>query len=120
MRLFCRADHRLVWSARVDAQINDKNRSPAHVDAQARRQKAIVRPTQTSFLITSPADVGQPEVAALEAEGQLGVVEAEQVQDRRLQVVDVDAVLDRREAELVGLADDLARLRCRRRPCHMV
>ena len=38
--LFCRADHRLVWSARVDAQ--------------ARRQKAIVCPTQTSFLITSP------------------------------------------------------------------
>ncbi len=40
------------------------------------------------------ADVGQPEVAALEAIGQLEMVEAEQVQDRGLQVVDVDSVLD--------------------------
>ena len=32
-----------------------------------------------------------------------GVVEAEQVQDRRLEVVDVDLVLDGGEAELVGL-----------------
>ena len=47
--------------------------------------------------------VGQAEVAALEAVGQLRVVEAEQVQDRRVQVVDVDLVLDRVEAELVGL-----------------
>ena len=49
--------------------------------------------------------VGQPEVAALEAEGQLRVIEAQQVQDRRLQVVDVDAVLDGDEAELVGGAE---------------
>ena len=48
-------------------------------------------------------DVGEAEVAALEAVGQLRVVEAEQVQDRRLQVVDVDLVLDGGEAELVGL-----------------
>ena len=49
--------------------------------------------------------VGQAEVAALEAVGQLLVVQAEQVQDRRLQVVDVDAVLGDVEAELVGRAD---------------
>ena len=54
-------------------------------------------------------DVGQAEVAALEAVGQLGVVEAQQVQDRGLQVVDVDAVLDGVEAELVGLADGRGR-----------
>ena len=48
--------------------------------------------------------VGQAEVAALEAVGQLGVVEAQQVQDRGVQVVDVDLVLDDVEAELVGLA----------------
>ena len=54
-------------------------------------------------------DVGQAEVAALEAEGEPLVVEAEQVQDRGLQVVDVDLVLDGAEAELVGLAEDDAR-----------
>ncbi len=38
--------------------------------------------------------VGQPEVAALEAIGQPGVVEAQQMQQRRVQVVDVNLVLD--------------------------
>ena len=36
--------------------------------------------------------VGQAEIAALEAVGQLGVVEAEQVQDGGVEVVDVDSV----------------------------
>ena len=36
--------------------------------------------------------VGQAEIAVLEAIGQLGVVEAEQVQDRGVEVVDVDFV----------------------------
>ena len=47
--------------------------------------------------------VGQPEIAALETVGQLGVIEAEQVQQRGVQVVDVNAILDDVEAELVGL-----------------
>ena len=38
------------------------------------------------------AYVGQPEVAALELERQLRVVDAQAVQDRRVQVVDVDRV----------------------------
>ena len=50
------------------------------------------------------AHVGQPEVAALEAVGQPRVVDAQQVQDRGVQVVDVDRVLDGGVAELVGLA----------------
>ena len=49
-------------------------------------------------------DVGQAEVAALEAVGQPLVVDAEQVQDRGVQVVDVDGVLDGVVAEVVGLA----------------
>ena len=40
--------------------------------------------------------VGQAEVAALELVGQPLVVDAEQVQDRRLEVVDVDRVFRRR------------------------
>ncbi len=49
-------------------------------------------------------DVGQAEVAALEPVGQLRVVDAEQVQDRGLEVVDVDRVLGDVVAEVVGLA----------------
>ena len=48
-------------------------------------------------------DVGEPEVAPLVAEGELGVVDAEQVQDRGLEVVDVDRVLGDVVAEVVGL-----------------
>ena len=36
--------------------------------------------------------VGQPVLAAVVGEGQAGVVEAQEVQDRGVQVVDVDAV----------------------------
>ena len=39
-------------------------------------------------------DIREAEVAALETIGQLLVIEAEQVHDRRLQVVDVDFVFD--------------------------
>jgi hypothetical protein len=47
-------------------------------------------------------DVGQPEIAALEAVGQPLVVEAQQVQDGGLQVVDVDLVPSDAETQLVG------------------
>ena len=55
------------------------------------------------------AHVGQAVVAAGVAVGQPLVVEAQQVQDRRVQVVDVDLVLDRVPAELVGRAVDACR-----------
>ena len=71
----------------------------------------------TQHLLHHPAvHVGQAEVAAGVAVGQLLVVEAEQVQHRRVQVVDVDLVLDRREAELVGRAVRPCRPSRRRRP----
>ena len=57
-----------------------------------------------------PGDVGQAEVAALEAKSQLGVLEAEKMQDRRLDVMDVNAVADRGESEFIGLAHCHARL----------
>jgi hypothetical protein len=55
-----------------------------------------------------PSHIGEPLLAALEEIGQLAVVQAEQLQDGRVQVVDVDAVLRGTQAELVGGADDLA------------
>src|SRR6185503_1631839 len=49
-------------------------------------------------------DVGKAEVAALETEGQLFVVDPQQVKQGRLEVVDIDGVGDDVVAELVGFA----------------
>ena len=53
-------------------------------------------------------DVGQAEIAAGVAVRELLVVEAHEMQDRGVQVVDVDAVFDGFEAELVGRAVDVS------------
>ena len=50
--------------------------------------------------------VRQPEVSARVAEGEALVVETEEVEDGRLQVVDVDGIHLRLEAELVCRAID--------------
>ncbi len=49
-----------------------------------------------------PVHVGEPEVAAGVVEGELLVVEAEKVEDRRLEVVHVHRVLGDVEAQVVG------------------
>ena len=54
--------------------------------------------------------VGQTKIAALEFVGQAFVVDAEQVQHGRLEVVDVDGVLGRVVGEVVGLAEGEAAL----------
>jgi hypothetical protein len=56
------------------------------------------------FLHHAAVYVGEPEVAAEELEGQLRVVDAQQVQHRRVQVVHRDDVLHGVIAELVGRA----------------
>ena len=53
-------------------------------------------------------DVGEPEVAALEAVGEALVVHAQDVQDGGLQVVDVDGIVGDAIAEFVGGAVDVA------------
>src|SRR2546429_3806533 len=65
----------------------------------ARRPLSFHQPVRE---LAVAAHVGEALVAALKQKRQLPVVQAEQLQDRRVQVVDVDAVLDRPEAELVG------------------
>src|SRR5262245_48152898 len=57
-----------------------------------------------------PMHIGQPEVAAAVAEGELLVVEADEVEDGGVEVVDVDAVFDGLVAEFVGGAVDVAAL----------
>src|SRR5262245_32664989 len=56
-------------------------------------------------------DIGEAEVAALEAEGELRVLQAQQMEDRRVDVVDVAGIFDGREAEFVGFTEDDARAR---------
>ena len=60
-------------------------------------------------------DVGQAEVAALEAVGQSRVVESQEMQDRRVEIVNVHGVARDVESELVRLAVGDSRLECRRR-----
>ena len=49
--------------------------------------------------------VGEAEVPALELVGQPRVIDAQAVQDRGVQIVDVDRILRDVVAEVVGLAD---------------
>jgi sialic acid synthase SpsE len=46
-------------------------------------------------------DIGEPIVAALEAVGEVFVIEAEKVEDGGLEVVDVDFVFDARETHFI-------------------
>ena len=57
-----------------------------------------------------PVHIGQPEIAAGVAVGQLLVIDAQDVQQRGVQVVDGDAVFDGAEAEFVGCAVGRCRL----------
>src|ERR1043166_5052057 len=56
-------------------------------------------------------DVGQAEAATQMTVRQALVVEAHEVEDRRVEVMDVDGVLDRVESVVVGRAEDEAALR---------
>src|SRR5262249_21145458 len=52
----------------------------------------------------APRDIGQAEIATVVAVRQLLMIQADQMQDGRVQVVDADAVLDGLEADLVSRA----------------
>ena len=88
----------------------------AKSDAAGSQSPFFNRPLRDQLLHHLAVHVGQAEVAAGVAVGELLVVEAQQVQDRGVQVVDVDLVLHGLEAELVGGAVDVAALARRRRP----
>src|SRR4029078_12489403 len=53
--------------------------------------------------------IGEAEIAPAVAIGQLGVIDAEQMEDGGVKVVDVDRLLDRLETEIVGRAVNLFR-----------
>ena len=52
-------------------------------------------------------DVGEAKVSALEAVGKLFMVEAEEMEEGRVEVVDVDFSIDYAEAKFVALAVDI-------------
>ena len=60
-----------------------------------RRESETATASRKQFLDNVAADVGQPLVAAVVQEGELLVVEAHQVQDRGVDIVDMGAVFDR-------------------------
>ena len=62
----------------------------------------MIGPSREELVDHHPADVGQAEVAALGLVRQSGVVQAQEVEDRRLEVVDVDRVLGDVEPQVVG------------------
>lgn len=53
-------------------------------------------------------DVRQPIVAPLEAIGQSGVIDPQQVQDRRVEIVNMHWILSDIVAVFIGLADDMS------------
>ena len=53
-----------------------------------------------------PRDIGEPEVPPLETVDQPFVIQPEQVQDRGVQIVDVDRVLHHSPSEVVRLPND--------------
>ena len=67
-------------------------------------------PLSQNFLHEFSVDVGEAEVSSLEAVGELFVVEAEEVEEGGVEVVDVDLAIDHSEAEFVALAVDVTLL----------
>ena len=60
------------------------------------------------FLNDGTLYIGQSKIAPLVAIGQLFVQQSKAVQNRSVEVVNVNLILNDVEAELIGLADDLA------------
>jgi hypothetical protein len=76
-------------------------------------------PTSGHDLRNDPSgDVRESHVAAVEPIRQPRVLDAEQVQNRRVQIVEVDRLLGRLVAELIARSDDLPALDSRARHPH--
>src|SRR6266487_158205 len=75
-------------------------------DLPARRQQHLGCARGSSrqhFADDFAVDVSQPEITALKAEGEFGVFQAEQVQDRGMNVMHVTPVFDWAETQFVRL-----------------
>src|SRR5688572_19820592 len=82
--------------------------SPAlnpRANAWGQNEPSAVNVLGQHWLDDAARDVGEPEIATLVAVGQLLVVEAHQVEDRCLDIVDAHRLAGRAETELVGAAN---------------
>src|SRR5262245_1240047 len=91
---------------------------PARVSACIRRIRDMGLRQQATYDVA--VHVGQAIIATGVAEGQFLVIEAQGMQDRRLQVVDVDRGLDHVEAKFVGCTIGHARSDASAREPHRV
>ena len=53
-------------------------------------------------------DVGEPEIAALGAVGEAGMIQSEEMQERGVEIVDVDWIFDGVEPEIIGGSEGLS------------
>jgi hypothetical protein len=97
----------MLWVLAAKTQIlpNDRLLRPAPVRRQPRNSLASTEQLRREFIVA--ADAGQALVSAAEEEGQLAVVDPQQLKRGGVQVVDVDPILDDAEAETVDRTDDL-------------
>src|SRR5690242_12296535 len=105
--LFCSGGLRPPFSALIERRYSRRR--------GLRRLRSFSRQKLADYI---PMHVRQAKVAALKAVGQLGVVEAEQVEDRSVEVVHVDLVLRDVEAQVIAFADGDARLDAAARQPH--
>jgi hypothetical protein len=75
---------------------------------EACRHHEAERPSSEDGLDNVSVNVGQAKISTLETEGQLCVVEAEQMQDRGVEIVDVHGVLNRIEPKFIGATMHMA------------
>ena len=90
-----------IWKlAHASSQLKAKHR--AHLSGGSRLRQ--------NLLNDFSMDVGEAKVSALEAVGELFVVEAKEMKEGRVEVVDVDFSIDYAEAKFVALAVDITAL----------
>src|SRR5687767_3810404 len=93
-----------LWAESVGDLDREVRRAAACMDMR------LLLGSSQPFAHDAATHVGQAEVAALEAIGEAQVVEAEQVQERGVEVVDVDGVARDAPADVVGGAVDVPTL----------
>ena len=89
-------------AARISSWYTGKRRNPRYFPQGNAWDFSIETCLRENVLHDIPSDVGETEVATVEAIRQLFVVEPHQVQQRGVQIVDVDLLLDRLVAERIS------------------
>src|SRR4051794_13860709 len=69
---------------------------------QAGRQPKAANELSDDVVHDAAMHIGQPEVAAAVVIGQSLVIDAEQMEDRGVQIMNVDAIFNRMHAQLIG------------------